>query len=309
MPNLATKTDTLHRAYSSFGSVACMAFSGGRTSGYLLRKVLDAKTNNPHRKLYVNFCNTGLEVDETYDFVDEVDKRWGAQVQWLEYVRDESKPPLVWKGKQALVGQHAFRKVDFKTASRNGEPFEMLIDSLAAYRNAKGMPAVLPNPVQRFCSAEMKRRTMERFMASVGERWFWTLIGLRADEPDRVRQLLTCGREARQICCPLSDAGVTEAMILEFWASQPFDLALKHDPCLGTYEGNCDNCFLKRQSKIKRLAKERPERLEWWARMEAKTGQNFRKDRFTYTDIIEGRVPLDTIDNDDTDQQVCNCTD
>lgn len=39
---------------------ALIAFSGGRTSGYMLRQVLDAFNGQP-KELYVLFCNTGEE--------------------------------------------------------------------------------------------------------------------------------------------------------------------------------------------------------------------------------------------------------
>src|SRR5581483_1825939 len=37
----------------------------------------------------------------------------------------------------------------------------------------------------------------------------------------------------------LNSAKVTEEDVMNFWASQPFDLQLQ------SYEGNCDFCFLK----------------------------------------------------------------
>src|SRR4051812_32625922 len=99
--------------------------------------------------------------------------------------------------------------------------------------------------------------------------------------------------------------------IHDFWNTQPFDLALKHDPVLGTYQGNCDFCFLKRQAKIKRLATEYPEQLKWWAEQERKTGTNFNKSRFTYSDLVEGRISLETVTpaSCDNDQGTCFCTD
>ena len=60
-----------------------IAFSGGRTSAYMLRQILDA---NPgmvgNSDVVVTFQNTGREMPETLDFVAEVGARWG--VQWSE---------------------------------------------------------------------------------------------------------------------------------------------------------------------------------------------------------------------------------
>lgn len=51
-----------------------VAFSGGRTSAYLLRQVLDANGGLPDRAV-VTFQNTGREMPQTLDFVQEVGER------------------------------------------------------------------------------------------------------------------------------------------------------------------------------------------------------------------------------------------
>lgn len=45
-----------------------IAFSGGRTSAYMLHKLLDANGGLPDRAV-VTFQNTGREMPETLDFV------------------------------------------------------------------------------------------------------------------------------------------------------------------------------------------------------------------------------------------------
>ena len=61
-----------------------------------------------------------------------------------------------------------------------------------------------------------------------------------------------------------------------------------------TMHGNCDLCFLKPTHQIISLIKEKPERADWWIKMEAhaqssnKTfgdGARFRKDRPSYTEL------------------------
>jgi len=58
-----------------------IAFSGGRTSGYMLRRILDTNGGLPDR-CAVTFQNTGREMDETLDFVHEVGSRWNVPVVW-----------------------------------------------------------------------------------------------------------------------------------------------------------------------------------------------------------------------------------
>lgn len=256
----------------------------------------------------VTFANTGKEVEETLEFVRDCGSQWGVKIRWVEYRRDEMKPVVIYRGSQPLIGCHSFEEVTFETASRAGEPFEAIINVKADFRReAKGLDPILPNPVQRFCSGELKQRTMDRFMESRGYTAYTTVVGLRADEQDRVRKFMAQSTADKDYECPLAGAKVVERDILEFWKKQPFDLKLRNDPELGTYEGNCDLCFLKRASKINRLLIERPETFDWWADMERRTGQRFRRDRQTYQELASKRLALALCE--DQDETVCMCTD
>ncbi|KPW99803.1 Phage-related protein [Pseudomonas savastanoi] len=86
-----------------------VSFSGGRTSAYMLRQVLDA--NDDLDDLIVTFANTGKEHPATLDFVNECARRWQVLIVWLEYRDDDL----------------GFAIVTYETASRDGEPFEALI--------------------------------------------------------------------------------------------------------------------------------------------------------------------------------------
>lgn len=287
---------------------AVISFSGGRTSGYLLAKIIEAFGGKLPDDVFVTFANTGKEREETLEFVRECSERWGVRIRWLEYCRDTRKPLVIYRGGIPNIGQHSRRVVTFETASRNGEPFEELIAVKADFRReAKNAGPILPNPVQRFCSGELKRRVMERYLASIGYKTYTTAVGLRWDEPDRALRLTRVCTKNRTYVCPLYDAHVSEREVLVFWKQQPFDLKLQVHPELGTYEGNCDLCFLKRTAKIKRLIDERPESVEWWAKLEEQTGTTFRRDRPSYRELASGRQPLALCD--DKDETVCMCTD
>ena len=60
------------------GHVA-IAFSGGRTSAYMLHHILEANGGLPERAV-VSFQNTGREMPETLDFVQECGDRWGVRI-------------------------------------------------------------------------------------------------------------------------------------------------------------------------------------------------------------------------------------
>jgi 3'-phosphoadenosine 5'-phosphosulfate sulfotransferase (PAPS reductase)/FAD synthetase len=124
-----------------------LAISGGRTSAYMLHAILEANGGLPERAVAC-FQNTGREMPQTLDFVQEIGSRWGVPIVWLEYrAGDFGLAPT-------------FAQVDHASASRNGEPFEALI------RKRK----FLPNQQARFCTVELKIRTVKRYLMSLG----WT---------------------------------------------------------------------------------------------------------------------------------------
>lgn len=215
-----------------------IAFSGGRTSGYMLHEILAANGPLPERAV-VSFQNTGREMPETLDFVQEVGDRWSVHIVWLEY---RAVPPF-------------FEQVSHNSASRNGEPFEALV------RKRK----YLPNQQQRFCTEELKVRTAKRYLRSLGwDRWT-SCRGLRADEQSRLNR--TAPKDRWVNWHPLATANVGKQEVSAFWQRQPFDLRLPNikGKC---WLGNCDGCFLKSEINIASFTREFPERAAWWERME-----------------------------------------
>ena len=63
-------------------------FSGGRTSGYMLRKILDAFDNKLPDDLPVVFANTGKEMPQTLDFVHDCSTHWDVPIVWVEWNND-----------------------------------------------------------------------------------------------------------------------------------------------------------------------------------------------------------------------------
>lgn len=280
---------------------AIISFSGGRTSGLMLYRILEAHGGVLPPDVVVVFCNTGRERLETLDFVERCSQRWGVPVVWLEYrfIRDGTPR----KGKHPVPkGRHTFAVVDYASASRAGEPFEQCVTA----RN------MLPNPVNRVCTIDMKIRTCQRYLRSLG--WaHWTIaIGFRMDEPARVAKLNGKSKfKGEDAVAPLYHAKVTNADVAAFWKSHPFDLALE------PHEGNCDGCFLKSQGKLLRTFRDRPDLADWWIGMERRVAhagggtERFRRDRPSYAALLEHskRPTLFPVDEPDDLSVACHCTD
>jgi len=220
-----------------------IAFSGGRTSAYMLHEILEANGSLPDR-VQVLFQNTGREMNETLDFVQECGERWGVPITWLEY---RAEWPF-------------FDIVSHNSASRNGEPF------LAALEKRK----ILPNQRVRWCTIDLKIRTAKRYLMSLGWEEWTNCIGIRADEPNRLRPENEKGKDRWFTWQPLHHAGVTKRDVAAFWRAQPFDLRLPNVNGV-TALGNCDGCFLKSEQKLSHLARFYPGRAKWWEDLEERT--------------------------------------
>lgn len=229
----------------------CISFSGGRTSAYMLWRVLQSNNGLPDEAKVI-FANTGKEDEATLRFVNDCEKNWSVSITWLEFSGVPEK----------------FSVVNFDTASRDGEPFAHLIEK----RN------YLPNPVARFCTAELKVLTIDRYMKAIGQPEYDTMVGIRADEQRRAAKM----RDTK--LTPLVHAGVTQADVQAFWRNQSFDLGLEYRDGV-TPKGNCDLCFLKGAHQIQSLIADKPERAVWWAKQEQAIGGTFRSDRPSYAQM------------------------
>jgi hypothetical protein len=216
-------------------------FSGGRTSAYMTKKLIDEGLKD----YIVCFQNTGKEMPLTLDFINECDKRWNLNILWLEYRKGNK-----------------FEIVNYETASRDGRPFKEVIEHYKGF---------LPNVRMRYCTTELKIKTLKRYLKSIGIKEYTNYNGIRYDEPRRWAKI----KEAKisiDVELPLVKSQTTKADVLKWWSKQEFDLKVKEP------YGNCDLCFLKGKGKLAIIANEKPELFDWWIDNENKTNNTFKKE-------------------------------
>ena len=278
--------------YFKINSPTCISFSGGRTSAYMLWRVLQSNGGKLPGEAIVCFANTGKEDEATLQFVRDCQNNWNIPIVWLEYLSYKDDEPR-------------FQQVNFETASRNGEPFKALIVKRG----------YVPNPVARFCTVELKVRTIHRYLKSIGWTEWDSMLGIRADEQRRLAKIgnQDYGKHEEKVA-PLGSAGITKGDVGKFWAEQSFDLGLPNNNGV-TMHGNCDLCFLKGGSQILSLIAEKPERAKWWIEIEElglaskPSGAHFRTDRPSYAQMLKFSKEQRDMFSPDEQTIACFCGD
>jgi hypothetical protein len=218
-------------------TVNVVMFSGGRTSAFLAKYI---KENAKYKDSIFVFMNTGKEREETLIFADKCDKEFNLNLIWLEANIQKDKG----------IGT-TYKIVDFKTASRNGEPFEQMLTKYP-----------MPNNMASNCTRELKQRPIDAYLRENYKGFeIVRIIGIRADEAHRKSN----NANKENLIYPLCDElKVNSKFIRNWWSQQSFDLQLKD------YEGNCDLCFKKSLKKRLTIIKENPSIANWWLEMEQK---------------------------------------
>lgn len=262
----------LHHFVLPTGRNVQIAFSGGRTSGYMLWHLIEANGGIPPNAVIL-FMNTGREMPESLDFVQECAARWGVTVIWLEYVPRRPMRADEYDLVRAAFGEeYAQRFADWWARSWNEAGFQIVSHNSAA-RDGEPLLALvmqrkfLPNQASRFCTTETKIRTGKRYLRSIGWDYWTTCVGMRHDEQRRIKPEGVLLKDRWTVWQPLNHAKVSKRDVQRWWNAQPFDLRLPNvnGSC---WLGNCDGCFLKSEANVAALAREYPERHAWWENME-----------------------------------------
>lgn len=222
-----------------------VSFSGGETSAYLAKWLIDNK-GDVYNMVFV-FANTGDEEEETLKFIDLCSKKWSINIVWVEAVVHHN---------ERTASTH--KVVNFKTASRNREPFKDVIKKYG-----------IPNQNFLHCNREMKLNPIKSYVKSLGWKDYKTAIGIRVDEFDRINK----NRKELGLIYPfISDKPTTKQEVSYWWSKQDFRLKLK------SYNTNCRTCWKKSDKVLAQIYKDNPNYFDFNKEMEDKYG----KDKYTF---------------------------
>lgn len=239
------------------------SFSGGRTSGYMIWRSLQAYGGKLPNSHVVAMANKTREDPRTLHFARRISEEFKVEIHLVE--------PVVNHDERA---GSSHRVVSFDTALCDGSAYESVIQKYGIPN--KGYPhcnrELKLNPIRSFLKAEMGWETGD----------YKTALGIRADEADRA----TGG--SRGMVYPLVKAFIRKPDVYSFWKRQPFDLYVPE------HLGNCVDCWKKSLRKHLTLAVDHPEVFDWTREMEAKYAlqrpergpQSFFRENMTVADIF-----------------------
>jgi len=216
-----------------------VSFSGGETSAYMAYW-LWKHCQDKFEMVFV-FANTGQENEETLRFVNQCSLHFGFHIVWVESVVHYGER----KGSTHKI-------VDYNTADRDGKVFEDVIRKYG-----------IPNMATPHCTRELKQAPIKSYAKSIGWKKYYTAIGIRIDEIDRIN----AKAKEMMFIYPLISKNMqpmTKPKINFWWSQMPFRLELKG------YQGNCVTCWKKSNPKLYQIAKENPCAFDFMAQMEAK---------------------------------------
>jgi len=209
-----------------------VAFSGGRTSGYMSKWLKD---NMSHLYNFTfAYANTGLEHEKTLEFINKCDEYFDLNLHWIEAVSNN--------------GSDAdYTITNYKDACRDNRLFKEMAKNYG-----------LMNKVFMHCTRELKNRPLKKFGRDYLNGDYRLALGIRHDEFHRVKNRI-------DVIYPLATiTKTTKQEILNWWKEQPFDLEIEE------HYGNCVGCYKKSDKKLKMIADEAPEYFDPFIELENK---------------------------------------
>lgn len=217
-----------------------ISFSGGRTSAYLVWLMA---VNNPD--VEVVFMDTGAEHPATYEFIRDMVKFWCVDITFLRAV-----PAGMGKGMR-------YRQVSINEIGPDLEPFRAMVQKY-------GHPYV----GGAFCTDRLKTRPFQKYCDDkFGKGKYETWLGIRADEPKRIRD-----KKGIRYLAEISDFDKQD--VLQWWRDRDFDLKIPE------HLGNCTFCIKKSLMKVALATKDEPQLARQF--IEMIDGNDRKDDRAMY---------------------------
>ena len=199
-----------------------VSFSGGRTSAYLCKLMIDTYGKENVDFIYMD---TGAEHLKTYNFIKNVNCEFGLNLICLR--GDFTRP---------LGDGVGYNVVHIESLEPDLVPFKAMLSKY-------GVPYI----GGMFCTDRMKLKPFKKYCDDTyGKKNYETWLGIREDEPKRLAP-----KPFIKYMAEISDFDKQD--VLNWWAKMPFDLDLNE------WSGNCEFCPKKSNLKLAASQRDSPE--------------------------------------------------
>lgn len=231
-----------------------LGLSGGKDSSAL---ALYVKETRPDLDVEYFFTDTGYELPETNDFIDQLEEKLG----YIHRLNDRSLNNIEGRG-----------ELEFKSLLKKHQNY-------------------LPSQRDRWCTVQMKLKPFENWVDGFIADGYKVknYVGIRADEPERVG-FMTIEKPIESVM-PFREDGIVKSDIENILQRNGLEL-----PAYYTWRSRsgCSFCFFQKKIEWVRLQEKHPELFEQAKEFEKGENNNVTGERFYWMGKGE---PLETLEN------------
>lgn len=213
-----------------------VSFSGGKTSAYLVYLMEQKRINEGLDVKYI-FIDTGGEHPETYKFIKQCVAYFKIKLTCLKCIYSRKKG----------VGP-TYKVISIDDIKWDLSTFK---DHVELYGN---FTINRPN-----CTEKIKRIISQKYRNKMyGSGNYFNWLGMRIDEPKRLRFLNTDVPNPDNIRYLAEISDFDKSDIVDWWSEMPFQLSIPE------HLGNCVFCVKKSTKKIALAQRDEPELFKEW---------------------------------------------
>lgn len=238
-----------------------LGLSGGKDSSAL---ALYVKETRPDLDVEYFFTDTGYELPETNEFIDQLEEKLG----YIHRLNARSLNHIEGRG-----------ELDFKSMLKKHQNF-------------------LPSQRDRWCTIQLKLKPFERWADSLIADGYeiFNYVGIRADEPNRTG-LLTIDKPITTVM-PFREDGIVKSDIENILQRNGLELPAYYS---WRSRSGCSFCFYQKKIEWIRLKENHPELFEQAKEFEKGDSNNVVGERFYWMGKGE---PLETLEDPERRAQI-----
>ena len=204
--------------------------SGGRSSAMMARHIQTNEKYANYEKVFV-FCNTGMERQETIEFLKNIEKYWKLPLIKIEGVYSNDLGTGV-----------KYKIVEWDDLDMGAKTFSKMIE----HKN-KGIFNGLPNQDAPYCSENLKTLPAKKLCDDIfGVNKYKIAIGFRKEDMPKRISWAEIKEQKQKIFPLLTDfyTPISQLDLNKYWKKEPFKLGIH-----GKY-GNCELCWKKSEETL-----------------------------------------------------------